>query len=179
MTVLGCVLAGGRSQRFGSDKAVARWRGQPLIAHAIARLRPHVDALVVCGRGWPGETAIPDRPAPDLGPLGGLAAALAHGRDRGMDRVLSVPCDAPALPPALLARMLAMPRPAFLDNLPVIGVWPCALSAELDRLLVDGGSRAVRRWAAIARAEPVALEPGERIANVNAPGDLAALDRER
>ena len=38
MSRLGAVIAGGRSSRFGSDKAMALWQGRPLIDHAIDRL---------------------------------------------------------------------------------------------------------------------------------------------
>ena len=44
MKVAGCILAGGRSSRFGSDKALIEWKGKTLLAHAIERLRPQVDA---------------------------------------------------------------------------------------------------------------------------------------
>src|SRR3546814_3555756 len=38
---LGAVLAGGRSSRFGSDKALAMLGGRTLLDHAQAALRPH------------------------------------------------------------------------------------------------------------------------------------------
>ena len=34
----GLVLAGGRSTRFGSDKALAQFRGAPLLAHVLRGL---------------------------------------------------------------------------------------------------------------------------------------------
>lgn len=52
MRLLGAILAGGRSRRFGTDKAVAQWNGAPLLAHCVAALSPQVDHVVLCGREW-------------------------------------------------------------------------------------------------------------------------------
>ena len=39
MRILGAILAGGQARRFGSNKALARLHGEPLIAHAARALR--------------------------------------------------------------------------------------------------------------------------------------------
>ena len=171
--VLGAVLAGGRARRFGSDKALARLGDATLIEHVIAGLRPQVDALLVCGRVHATLPWVADRPAPDLGPLGGLAAALRHAADSGFDAVLSVPCDAPALPGDLRAAIAACGAPCFLATLPVIGLWPASLADRLDAFVATDPRRSVRGWGAAAGAR--ACLPDLHIANVNAPADLAAL----
>ncbi len=81
--VLGAILGGGRSSRFGSDKALATLDGRALIDRVAAALAPQVDALIVVGRDHPGLTAVADRPAPDLGPLGGIAGALHYAAAHG------------------------------------------------------------------------------------------------
>jgi molybdopterin-guanine dinucleotide biosynthesis protein A len=81
--ILGAVLAGGRSSRFGSDKAMAMLDGRPLIDHAIAA-GPHCAAVVVCGRDHPGHVCLADRPAPDMGPLGAINAACAMRPTMGL-----------------------------------------------------------------------------------------------
>jgi len=169
---LGAVLAGGRSSRFGSDKAMAVWRGRPLIDHAIDALRPMVDDLVICGRTHGDIVAITDLPAPDMGPLGGLNAALHHAQAQGFDLVLSVGCDTPLLPPALLERLLGAPGPAYVANLPVIGCWPVGLAGELDTFLRENRKHAIRAWAASVSAEPI---DWPTLANVNEPADLRRL----
>lgn len=172
MRVLGAVLAGGRSTRFGSDKVSALWRDRPLIEHVLAAVRPHVDAVIVCGREWPGEVGVPDRPRTDLGPLGGLNAALHHAAASGFDRVLSVPCDTPTLAPELLRSLLGCEANAIVAELPVAGIWSASLSDALDLRLASGGDRSLRGWAEKARAIRVSAGP---IPNVNRPGDLDAL----
>ena len=99
-TLLGAIIAGGASSRFGSDKALALLGGQPLIAHAQAALEPLVGAIVVCGRAWGGLPMLADVPVAGLGPLGGIAAALGHARAQGFDHVLTIGCDMPGVPDA-------------------------------------------------------------------------------
>ncbi len=173
--VLGAILAGGRATRFGSDKATALLDGTTLIDRVAGRLRPQVDALIVVGRTHIDPPGMPDRPAPDLGPLGGIAGALHHAAAHGYDHVLSVPCDAPALPDDLRAILDAAGDAAFLDALPVVGWWPVSAAAVIDRLLSGDGSRAVRAFADAIGA--VGCRTGQPIANVNTPDDLLRLSR--
>lgn len=170
MRALGAILAGGRSRRFGSDKAVALLDGATLIERAIAALRPQVDALVVCGRTIDGYDCVADRPGPDLGPLGGLNAALHYARANGFNRVVSAPCDAPFLPADLVARLVE--PPCYVAAMPVIGLWLATLSETLDRHLATSDDRSMRRWAAIVGACSVDLGA---LGNVNTPADLDQL----
>ena len=50
--ILGALIAGGAARRFGSDKALAAWRGQAMIARAADALRPWCAALVVVGAAF-------------------------------------------------------------------------------------------------------------------------------
>jgi molybdenum cofactor guanylyltransferase len=170
MRIIGAILAGGRSRRFGSDKAVALLDGVALIERVIAALRPQVDALVVCGRAIDEYDCVADRPGPDLGPLGGLNAALYYARTNGFDRVVSVPCDAPFLPADLVTRLGE--SPSCVASMPVIGLWPSSLSGTLDRHLATSDDRSMRRWAAIAVARAIDLGAMD---NVNTPADLDQL----
>ena len=173
MRTLGVVLAGGRSSRFGSDKAHALLGGRPLIAHALDALRPHCDAIAVVGRETHLAPSIRDWPAPDAGPLGGLAGALHHASDHGFDQVLSIPVDAALLPADL--RALLDPAPACLASQPVIGLWPAAAAGAIERILLGSGSHSLRAFADQigARLVTSATVP----ANINTPQDLARLER--
>ena len=166
MRRLGAVLAGGGSRRFGSDKAAALWNGRSLIDHVTDRLGAQVDHLVLIGR----EGGIPDRPAPDLGPLGGLCAALAYAAAHGFDDVLTAACDVPTLPDDL-ASLLA-PGPACLDGQPLIGLWPATLAPELDAYLASTPDLSMRAWIRRCGAR---LVSGPELPNINTPDDLAAL----
>lgn len=170
--VLGAILAGGQSSRFGSDKALALHDGVALIDHVAAALVGQSDTLAVVGREYGGFPAIDDRPSPGLGPLGAIAGALHWARCNGFAAVLSAPCDALRLPDDLAAR-LSGDGPAFVPAMPVIGWWPSALADDLENWLRADQSRAVRHWAAAIDARPVAL--ATMPLNVNSPADLQAI----
>jgi molybdenum cofactor guanylyltransferase len=153
MRVLGAILAGGRSTRFGSDKALARIDGRCLLDHAAEALRAQTEALIVCGREWPDAASIADRPAAGLGPLGGLNAALHHAQAKAYDAVLCVPVDVYPLPGTLRA-MLEGDGPRVLAAQWSIGFWPASLRAALDRQLTEG-HLSFRSWIAATGAASV------------------------
>ncbi len=171
----GVVLAGGRSERFGSDKAAALWRGRSLVDWSVAALAPYCDTIFVSGRDHPAHVRVPDRPEPGLGPLGGLAGALFAAQEQGRDRILSLPCDTPEIPAGLLDRLCAQDKAAYVDSCPVIGIWPVADAARLESWLASGKPRAMRAWTDEIGA--IAIRADSPIPNINHPADLAHLDR--
>jgi len=175
MRILGAVLAGGRSSRFGSDKAQAMLEGARLLDHAVAAVAPFCARVVVCGRDDPRHATLADRPAPGLGPLGGLNAALHLAQADGFDGVLVTGCDMPRFP-AELARALIGPQPAVLEGQHLAAWWPAALAPLLDAHLAQTDRYALRGWMDRARPRIVTM-PGLDLPNINRPDDLAALSR--
>lgn len=96
------VLAGGRSVRMGVDKTLIAVDGVPLISrvvHAVVACAAH--AIIVTNRpealvdvDFPPDVAILQDEVAHLGPLGGLATALAAAEDKW---VLAVAADMPWL----------------------------------------------------------------------------------
>lgn len=170
--ILGAVLAGGRGRRFGGDKAMASLHGKSLLAHAAEALARHAETIVLCGRELPGFLCLADRPGPDLGPLGGLNAALNHAAERGLGAVLCTGCDVPIFPDAL-AEALIGEGPAVAEDQFLIGYWPVELAPVLDAHLRHGTDRSVRGWLAVARPRTVAATP---LPNVNTMEDLRRLE---
>ena len=168
MKLLGAVLAGGQSRRFGSDKAQAMLGPATLLNHAVAALRPQCDRIVIVGRENGPVAAIPDRPRPGLGPLGGITGALAYAAREGFDAVLTVPVDCFRLPANL--RDLLAPPPAFFTAQPVIGLWPVQALPLLDALLSEEDDRSVRGFARRIGARAVASDVD--LPNINRASDL-------
>jgi molybdopterin-guanine dinucleotide biosynthesis protein A len=103
----GAVLAGGRSRRFGRDKAHAVLAGKPLIAHVVETLQAlFEDVLIVTNEPIAYEhfdvTVVSDI-VRGAGSLGGLLTALVHAKE---ERCFVVACDMPFLNPTLIRRML-------------------------------------------------------------------------
>ena len=168
--ILGVVLAGGQSSRFGSDKALAELAGHTLLARAVDLLAGWCEQVVVAGRETAPAPTLPDWPQAGMGPLGGIAAALHLAADQGYGAVLSIGVDAPDLPDDLSA--LLAPAPAYLAAQPVIGLWPVSAVAAIEAILEGTGKHSMRAFAEAigARAVRLATDP----ANINTPADLAA-----
>ena len=170
--ILGAVLAGGQSLRFGSDKALAMLDGLTLLDRAVSSLAQLCDAVVVVGRETAPAATLPDRPRAGMGPLGGLAAALHHAGEGGYAAVLSCSVDSLGLDAGL--RDALEPAPAYVSSQPVIGLWPASASPVLDALLAGEGRHSMRSFAEAIGARPVQL--ARNPANINTPADLAAAE---
>jgi len=97
----GYVLAGGKSSRMGTDKALLELAGRPLAWHAVKKLRRVcVDVQILTSRPELAEFAplVPDMQQ-GCGPLGGLETALGHSWHEWN---LFLPVDMPFLPSAFL-----------------------------------------------------------------------------
>ncbi len=169
--ILGAVLAGGASRRFGSDKAQALIDGRPMLDHVLDALRPQVDAVVVCGRQWRGEVMLDDLRSERIGPLAGLEAALDHAARHGFAAVLTVPVDSLPLPADLLDRLQGS-RPATFEHQYLIGYWPTSCRAALNAYL-SSNRRDMTGW--IRAAEAKAVREPNWIYNINYPEDAAEL----
>lgn len=174
--ILGAVLAGGRSRRFGTDKSEAMLGGQRLIEHAINSLKPHVAAVVVCGKTMPGFVKIADRPRPDLGPLGGLNGALHHAAAKGYDGVLTLGCDMPILPDEVAGELVGA-EAAIVHGQHLVGYWPSTLAASLDEHLAAETDRSILKWLERCRPRTVVLH-GSQLPNINIKADLEALQEQ-
>ena len=186
MSLLGAVLAGGGSRRFGSPKTLARLHGKPLWKVAAERLGAVCDDVVAIvnhpgvARALELET-LPDR-RPLLGPLGGIDAALARARQDDRKGVLVLAVDMPWVGTAALQRVAdgwrehgraCLPRagPPFGFH-PLCGVYPTATIAPLARALA---ARRLETGPFAHSLAPVVVDTGLRASafrSVNRPGDL-------
>lgn len=104
MEFSGAVLAGGRSKRFGRDKARFVWRGRPLLAYVLDSLVAAQERFIVAGRPYPefGVAVYADA-IPGGDSLSGLHSALLHANN---EWVAVAACDLPNLTPDYWAFLL-------------------------------------------------------------------------
>ncbi len=171
--MLGVVLAGGMSTRFGSDKALAELDGRTLLVRAVDALSAWCDKVVIAGRDTGPVDCIPDWPRAGMGPLGGIAAGLRHAQDHGYRAILSCGVDSVSLPRDLLSDL--SPAPAYLESQPVIGHWNVETADAVAAILQSEGRHSMLAFARSvdARAVTSASTP----ANINTPADLAAMEQ--
>jgi molybdopterin-guanine dinucleotide biosynthesis protein A len=176
------LLAGGRSSRFGSDKARADAGGVPMIVRVACALSPvssrtRVVADVAGKYDDLGLATIADA-VPGCGPLGGLRTALDDLA--GEPWLLVAPCDAPGLDARWVARLLARREPrvraiAFRGVRwePLPAVVHASARTEIDAALARGDG-ALHRWLEAVGAAAVPVPEGwPAAASCNTPDALA------
>jgi molybdopterin-guanine dinucleotide biosynthesis protein A len=195
--IAGVILAGGRSSRFGADKMLALLDGQPLIAHAIAGLRPQVGALAISANGDPARFAafglqvLADQTPDFEGPLAGVLAGLDWAASRGIGAIVTAAGDTPVFPEDLVTglRVAAYTerRPAAIAcepgvdggaprPHPTFALWSVSLRDPIAAALARG-ERRMRSFAEAAGATRAIFEGrgAETFLNVNTPEDLAYI----
>lgn len=171
--ILGVVLAGGKSTRFGSDKALAELGGHTLLARAVDALSGWCEYVVIAGRETGPAPCIPDWPRPGMGPLAGIAAGLHLAVDEDYTSVMTCGVDSVGLPENLLE--LLSPAPAFLASQPVVGHWPASAVEAIETILSGEGKHSMQAFTRAIGATEVKF--GAETANINTPADLAAMER--
>jgi molybdopterin-guanine dinucleotide biosynthesis protein A len=187
MGITGIILAGGMGRRMGGiDKGLVELDGKPMVAHALARLSPQVDAVLINANQNQDRYAafgcpvVADAVGGFAGPLAGLHAGMTAA---STPLVVTVPCDSPFLPLDLVARLaaalerddaqLAVAR-TFDQPHPVFALVRRDVLPHLATFLADGG-RKIDAWYATLRIIEVPFDDCEAaFRNINTADELAA-----
>ena len=182
------ILAGGKSTRFGSNKAFATLHGKRLIDILIERIERQtsgpiaINASAVSGFEKMGRKILPDRLPGCLGPLAGIHAAMHWAGKGGYKAVITTPVDTPILPARFVEKLVVERAPAiamFIGRVHAVhGIWPTSLEEVLAEAVTDG-MRAARDWMAkcdTSLCEFLAEEGQDPFFNINTPQDLRTLE---
>lgn len=120
--LLGAVLAGGLSRRFGTEKALFHLGGHPMARYALDALEAWTTRQVVITNeaGVSEALGVPGRPddVPGLGPVGGLITALSWAGEMGLDGVFLLACDLPLVSSDLVGNIIGNWPPEALAAAP-------------------------------------------------------------
>lgn len=188
----GLVLAGGRSTRFGADKAVAEYCGRPLLDLVAERFQGCAAVAVSVRPGSAAaeraaelkfSTVVDDSRHPN-GPLAGVCAGLVWAQSRGFELLATAPCDTPAIPHDLVGRLvdaIADAPSAYAVTSagahPLCAIWRVSFEPTLARLLCSGRHPPVRQMLDASGAARVWFGDTAAFANANTAADLARLER--
>lgn len=166
LAVTGILLVGGASARFGSPKALARFRGETLAERAWRLLGEVCDEVLAVGkRGDELELPFPvlDDPSAEHAAVHGLVAGL---RAASHETCLAIPVDCPLLTREALralADALAVPQTG-----PLPGAYTRSMLPELERRVAAGELSLRGMNETVIELDEAALT------NVNTRMDLAA-----
>lgn len=185
MQAEGFVLTGGRSSRFGSDKALFPFRGRPMALRVADALQTLVHPVTLVGDpatyGSLGLPVIPDQMA-GAGPLAGIVASLEHA---SAPWILVAACDMPKLRAAPLKSLLevaarsnvaaVMPRTPDGHLQPLCAMYSQQALVPLATAL-RAGTRKVTEAVSSLAWKTLEVEDGSPFTNINRPRDLDVLD---
>jgi molybdopterin-guanine dinucleotide biosynthesis protein A len=190
--IIGVILAGGESTRFGSAKAMARLGGRTLIEHVVARAAPQVDRLVISAnveipvRAVSGLPLLRDDVGPARGPLAGILTAM-NWTARSLPHVrwlASFAVDSPFFPLNLVARLHDAGEDEELPIVassggrmhPTFGLWPLSLQPTLQRYFLAAGKGSATDFARMVAARELvfSMDTFDPFLNINYRDDLAA-----
>jgi molybdopterin-guanine dinucleotide biosynthesis protein A len=107
--VTGVILAGGKSQRMGQNKALLRLGNETLIGHVIRCMQSITDELLLITNNPDEYTHLNITMQKDIiqnaGALGGIHAGLSYA---SYETVICVGCDNPFLVPNLLSYLVSI-----------------------------------------------------------------------
>ncbi|MEQ8266531.1 MAG: molybdenum cofactor guanylyltransferase [Parvibaculum sp.] len=192
----GAIIAGGASRRMGGgEKALALFRGKPLVQNVIDRVSGQVGRLSINVREGSlgrydsyrdaGIVILADSFGSGAGPLGGVVTALdwmAAARDS--DWLATFPADTPLLPADMVAVMMKQRQ----GETPVVAVaggriqslcalWPLSCRGALRRGLEAESFRSVWWTLKELGARECQFPDEAAFLNINTPEDLAGAEK--
>jgi len=188
--ITGVILAGGQAKRMGGqDKGLIDLARKAMIEHAIAVLRPQVEALIISANrnadiynrfGYP---VIPDVVGGYFGPLAGMASAMQYTKT---PYIITAPCDSPFIPFNLVERLYTAMDGARANisvahdgerMQPVFALLQSSLRASIMDFLA-AGDRKIGLWYAGQKTVLADFsDKPEAFLNVNTPEDKVALEK--
>jgi molybdopterin-guanine dinucleotide biosynthesis protein A len=185
------VIAGGRSLRFGGEKAAALFAGRPLLLWAAARLARACSQVAVNARPGTQTAALAqteglqllhDAPGDPDGPLSGVKAGLAWAKGLGAQALAVSPCDVPLLPDDLYLQLIASGGDGAVmaetgeGRQPLCSIWPVSALEVVSAALANGVHPPTWRMLEQIGAVKVRFDPPEDFANLNTREDLQRFE---
>ena len=182
------ILSGGQAIRMGGvDKGLVLLNNKPLIQHALERLQPQCDEILINANreieryqslGCP---VLSDEHPDFIGPLAGVWLGLKHCRHQYL---LTVPCDSPVFPLDLAQQLMETLTQQQADIIivrcgehthPVFSLCKKTALPSLTEYLNHGG-RKVSTWQkSLKYAEAHFDERAEAFINLNTLEELSTL----
>jgi molybdopterin-guanine dinucleotide biosynthesis protein A len=175
------ILAGGKSRRFGANKALYVIDGKSVIERVMAAIPKDREIFIVTNS--PSEYAHLSLPTlsdkfPGAGPLAGIHAGLLHSPHEWN---FFLACDFPRLQSSAIHEICAAPRqaqvilPETSDGLqPLCALWSKSTLPVIETAL-QSNERSVRAILQKLHLHRIFLSESEALLNLNTPEDLSRL----
>ena len=160
--ILGVILAGGKSSRFGSNKSLSNLSNSKLIEHVINKINKYFSEILIVSNDSkltlddPNIKIINDCKEGYLGPLVGILSAMKYANKKKIyNWVTTFPCDTPFFDEIIIEKMIqktfSKDGKIFLikekkQRHNIFGTWSTSLEKTLEQDL-NNNFRKVDLWA--------------------------------
>ena len=110
--ILGVILAGGKSSRFGSNKSLTNLSNLKLIDHVICKINKYFNEILIVSNDSKlimndsKISIIKDCIDGYLGPLVGVLSALKFAKNKNYNWIMTFPCDTPFFDEKIIETMI-------------------------------------------------------------------------
>ena len=196
-SVVGVILAGGQSRRFGGgDKFLNKLNGKLLIEHVIDRVRSQIDHLIINSNSDAhsfenfGLSVVADSIQGYAGPLAGILSGMEWVQKNASrcEWIVTFPSDAPFIPPDCVDKMRSCANKESAEIVcaasggrthPVCALWQVELAGDLRKAMEDEEMRKIDLWTARHLISTVEFtdQPFDPFFNINRRQDLERAEQ--
>tara|TARA_Y100000590_G_scaffold454806_1_gene602244 strand:+ start:1755 stop:2366 length:612 start_codon:yes stop_codon:yes gene_type:complete len=190
--ILGVVLAGGKSKRFGEEKSKVKLHGKTLLKHTIDKIKSKFDKIIIVSNSKVGEDYITIKDCIDgqLGPLVGVLSAMKWIKKNNFtyNWIATFPCDTPFFKISLIDKFIE--ASSLKESLlyfvkseekrhNIFGLWSVKLIETLEKDIVENKYRKVEKWANKIGVKTINISYQEidPFFNINTKEDLAEAEK--
>jgi len=158
--ILGVILAGGKSERFGEDKSKVKLNGKTLLEHTLDKIKYKFNAIVIVSNNKIVKDHITIKDCIDgqLGPLVGVLSAMKWIKKNNYSYkwIATFPCDTPFFNISIIDKFIDAIK--LNDSLlyfvksnekrhNIFGLWSLKLIEILEKDIIKNNHKKVEKWA--------------------------------
>ena len=190
--ILGVVLAGGKSKRFGKDKKEIKLGSKTLLEHTLDKIKSKFNTIIIVSNNKivKDYITIKDCIEGQLGPLVGVLSAMKWIKKNNYSHqwVITFPCDTPFFNISIIDKFIEATK---LNNSllyfvkseekrhNIFGLWSIKLIETLEKDIIENNHRKVEKWANTIGVKTISIDFKEidPFFNINTKEDLVEAEK--
>jgi len=158
--ILGVVLAGGKSERFGKDKSEIKLGSKTLLIHTLDKIKSKFNKIIIVSNNKRVKdyVVIKDCIEGQLGPLVGVLSAMKWIKKNNYSYkwVMTFPCDTPFFDISIIDKFIEATKlndgPLYFVKSEekrhnIFGLWSLKIMETLEADILKNDYRKVEKWA--------------------------------
>ena len=190
--ILGVVLAGGKSKRFGEDKSEIKLGSKTLLKHTLDKIKSKFNEIIIVSNNKiiKEHITIKDCIEGQLGPLVGVLSAMKWIKKNNYPHqwIATFPCDTPFFNISIIDKFIEATK--LNDSLlyfaksekrrhNIFGLWSLKLIETLEKDIIENNHRKVEKWANKIGVKTINISYDniDPFFNINTREDLAEAEK--